>query len=159
MRRIEEVASWRLIEKFSSNSDYSSCSVHVQAHPDSVVVEYNNTSLELSRREARVLAQSLKDSLTQEYEFLQTTGNHRHNGEYVVERRNADSSGHRKVFDSFDNLKRLYKRLPEEFSADDLGRSGLTNGRKHMVLWHFVEHPEFPCRLLKRQPLTAKKEK
>jgi hypothetical protein len=26
-----------------------------------------------------------------------------------------------------------------------------------MVLWHLVEHPQFPCELASRQPLTGRK--
>ncbi|MFB6268866.1 MAG: hypothetical protein ABEH83_02920 [Halobacterium sp.] len=61
------------------------------------------------------------------------------------------------MFDSFDALRRLFDRLPGEFTADDLSASGLTAGRRHMVLWHFVEHPGFACELASRQPLTARK--
>jgi hypothetical protein len=74
-----------------------------------------------------------------------------------VERRGADSAGNRKVFDSFDALARLCQRLPAEFTADDLSTTGLTAGRRHMVLWHLVEHPEFDVSLANRQPLTAEK--
>jgi hypothetical protein len=61
------------------------------------------------------------------------------------------------VFDRFDVLARLYDRLPTEFTASDLGRPGLTDGRRHVVLRHFCEHPAFDCTLVARQPLTARK--
>lgn len=61
------------------------------------------------------------------------------------------------MFDGFAALERLYGRLPAEFTADDVGRTGLTGGRRHMVLRHFVEHPAFDCELASRQPLTARK--
>lgn len=51
----------------------------------------------------------------------------------------------------------LYRELPEEFVAADLSRPGLTGGRRHLLLWHFVEHPAFECALAARQPLTARK--
>ena len=88
---------------------------------------------------------------------MNTVGVHRADGSYVVERRGADSAGNRKVFDSFDALARLCQRLPAEFTADDLSATGLTAGRRHMVLWHLVEHPGFAVELASRQPLTAEK--
>jgi hypothetical protein len=88
---------------------------------------------------------------------VRTAGTHREDGSYVVERRHADSSGHRKVFESFASLRRLYDRLPEAFTAEDVQRTGLTGGRRHMLVHHFAEHPAFDCGLEKRQPLTARK--
>jgi len=99
----------------------------------------------------------LTDALTQRRSFLHTDGVHREDGAYVVERRGADSAGNAKVFDSFAMLERLTERLPDEVRADDLSRVGLTGGRRHMVLWHLVEHPAFPFTLASRQPLTAKR--
>ncbi len=75
----------------------------------------------------------------------------------MVERRAADSAGHSKVFERFEALERLYGRLPEEFTAETVGRSGLTGGRRHMLVRHFVEHPAFDCELVSRQPLTVRK--
>lgn len=111
----------------------------------------------LDRLRAEKLRADLEDALQAQLEFVHTTGEHRRNGAYVVSRRGADSTGHRKVFPSFDHLERLYGRLPDTFTADDLTRSGLTAGRRHMVLWHVVEHPEFDCDLTSRQPLTVEK--
>lgn len=88
---------------------------------------------------------------------MYTTGEHREDGSYVVARRGADSAGHRKVFDSFDRVERLYRRLPAEFTAEEIGRTGLTGGRRHMLLRHVVEHPAFDCELVSRQPLTVRK--
>jgi hypothetical protein len=61
------------------------------------------------------------------------------------------------VFDAFERVERLYERLPEEFTAEQLGQKGLTGGRRHMLLRHFVEHPAFDCDLVSRQPLTVQK--
>ena len=61
------------------------------------------------------------------------------------------------MFESFEHLRRLYVRLPGEFTAEAVGRSGLTGGRRHMLLRHFAEHPEFDCELVSRQPLTVRK--
>jgi hypothetical protein len=33
----------------------------------------------------------------------------------------------------------------------------VTGGRRHMLVHHFAEHPNFDCELTKRQPLTARK--
>lgn len=127
------------------------------ARPDVVAVEAGDEVMTLSRSQADELRESLADALTARHEFVRTTGEHRADGGYVVSRRNADSAGHRKVFDSWANLRRLYDRLPAEFTAETVGRTGLTGGRRHMLLWHLVEHPAFDCNLASRQPLTVRK--
>nr|WP_247728895.1 hypothetical protein [Halovivax limisalsi] len=99
----------------------------------------------------------LADALSEKREFARTVGRHRSDGTYVVERRGASSSGHRKVFDSFEALRSLYRSLPERVRASDLDRDGLTGSRRHAVLWHFVEHPAFECDRIARQPLTVVK--
>ncbi len=113
---------------------------------------------ELSRREADHLRGALGRALTERREFVNTVGEHREDGSYVVSRRGVDSAGHRKVFEEFDSLTRLYDRLPTEFTVDDVGERGLTGGRRHMLVHHFVEHPDFDTELVSRQPLTARKE-
>jgi hypothetical protein len=142
-----------LVEK----SSRSHSSLSVERRGDSVVVDTGTDELELSRDAAAELCESLADALTARETFLNTAGRHRADGQYVVERRGADSAGNSKVFDSFDSLRRLFERLPEEFTAEDFSRTGLTAGRRHMVLWHLVEHPQFPCELASRQPLTGRK--
>ncbi|MCG1003471.1 MULTISPECIES: hypothetical protein [Halobacterium] len=124
---------------------------------DRVSVAVDGEELLLSREDAVQLRDSLDDALTARETFVNTVGVHRTDGAYVVERRDADSSGNRKVFDCFDALERLCERLPADFTADDLSQSGLTAGRRHMVLWHLVEHPGFTVELASRQPLTARK--
>lgn len=141
-----------LVEKSHASPDLSA-----QRRGDRVAVSVDGDELLLSREDADELRECLEDALTARETFLNTEGVHRADGSYVVERRGADSSGNRKVFDDFDALRRLYGRLPEEFTAEDLSASGLTAGRRHMVLWHFVEHPGFACELASRQPLTARK--
>lgn len=143
----------RLVEKSSP----SHSSLSVERRGDSVVVTAGEDEFALSPDAAAELRESLADALTAREAFLNTAGEHRANGQYVVERRGADSAGNSKVFDSFECLRRLFERLPEEFTADDLSRTGLTAGRRHMVLWHLVEHPQFPCGLASRQPLTGRK--
>lgn len=123
-----------------------------------MAVAVGGDELVLTRRQADQLREALADALTARHEFLHTVGEHRADGSYVVERRGADSAGHRKVFDSFEALRRLYRRLPEEFTAETVGRTGLTAGRRHMLVWHLAEHPAFDCALASRQPLAARKE-
>lgn len=111
----------------------------------------------MTRERARQLRDRLTDALTERREFLRTVGEHREDGSYEVSRRHADSAGHSKVFERFAALERLYERLPERFTAEDVGRTGLTGGRRHMLLHHFAEHPAFDCELVCRQPLTVEK--
>lgn len=74
-----------------------------------------------------------------------------------MSRRGADSAGNAKVFHSFDEVRRLYGRLPAEFTAADVERTGITGSRRHMLVRHFAEHPAFDCRITSRNPLTARK--
>ncbi|UPV74138.1 hypothetical protein M0R89_16560 [Halorussus limi] len=74
-----------------------------------------------------------------------------------MSRRGADSAGNSKVFESFEALRRMFDRLPDEFSADDVGRTGITGSRRHMLVRHFAEHPSFDCTITRRNPLTAEK--
>lgn len=115
-------------------------------------------SYDLGRREADQLREALGRALTERREYLSTVGEYRDDGSYVVSRRGADSSGHRKVFESFETLTELYDRLPETFAAEEVGERGLTGGRRHILVHHFAEHPDFDCGLVSRQPLTARKE-
>ena len=111
----------------------------------------------LTREQAAELRDSLGEALTTEREFVHTACEHREDGTYRVSRRGADSAGHSKVFESFEHLVRLYGRLPDEFTAEAVGRTGLTGGRRHMLVHHFAEHPAFDCELVSRQPLTVRK--
>ena len=168
-RRIEEVAQTRLVEKFSRSSN--SVDEHQRQHstaPGSdaseptvtrdggtVSIQANGTTLDVLVDAVESLRQDLDGALSEERSFLHTAGQHRRDGSYVVQRRGADSSGNSKVFESFDTLERLANRLPEAVTAEDLSQVGLTGARRHMVLWHLVEHPALPFELTKRQPLTA----
>ncbi len=62
------------------------------------------------------------------------------------------------MFDSFEELRRLYDRLPDAFDAEDVGRTGITGSRRHMLIRHFAEHPAFDCSIRRRNPLSARKE-
>jgi len=143
----------RLVEKFAGSTE--SQDPNATRRGDTVSLDVDGRRLVLSVDDANKLQQELEDALTATAEFMHTTAEHRRDGKYVVERRGADSAGNRKVFDSFEELRRLADRLPRTVGADDLTRVGLTGGRRHMVLWHLIEHPEFPFELDGRQPLTA----
>lgn len=129
----------------------------VDARANELRVSLGDRDFRLSRAEALALRAELGEALTGRETFARTVGHRREDGSYAVERRNADSAGHRKVFDSFEDLASLYRELPRRFEAADLSRPGLTGGRRHLLLWHFVEHPAFECTLAARQPLTARK--
>jgi hypothetical protein len=111
----------------------------------------------LDRERVRHLRDALHDALTSRREFLHTVGVHREDGSYVVERRGADSAGHRKVFDSPAALARLFDRLPAEFAAEDVTATGVTGTRRHLLVRHLAEHPDYDCELTARQPLTVRK--
>lgn len=118
----------------------------------------DGTSHELSRTDASRLADAVGDALNSREEFLRTAGEYRDDGAYVVARRGADSAGNEKVFDSFGRLERLYERLPMEFDAEAIGRTGITGSRRHMVVRHLAEHPAFDCRTVSDNPLVVRKE-
>ncbi|KAB1194876.1 hypothetical protein GJR96_14525 [Haloferax sp. MBLA0076] len=112
----------------------------------------------MSRDAAADLQEAIGSALTEKREFFRTAGEYRQDGSYVVSRRGADSTGNAKVFASFEELQRLYKRLPETFDADDVGRTGITGSRRHMIIRHLGEHPAFDCRIASRNPLTGEKQ-
>ncbi|MFP8956840.1 hypothetical protein ACLI4Y_08930 [Natrialbaceae archaeon A-CW3] len=110
--------------------------------------------------DATRLREQLTDALERTEEFTHTTATHRGDGSYVVARRGATSSGHRKVFDSFESVARLFQELPTTFTVEDVEdveQTGLTGSRRHVLLWHLLEHPAFACELVRRQPLTGRK--
>lgn len=141
-----------LVEKFSGSN-----AATIATDPHRVAVTLDGRTYELTREEAAELRDSLGDALTTEREFVHTAGQHREDGTYRVSRRGADSAGHSKVFESFEHLVRLYGRLPGEFTAEAVGRTGLTGSRRHLLVRHFAEHPAFDCELVSRQPLTVRK--
>lgn len=117
----------------------------------------DGTNYELNRDEAAELQDAVGSALTERREFFRTAGTHREDGTYEVSRRGADSSGNSKVFESFESVRRMFERLPAEFSAEDVGRTGITGSRRHMLVRHFAEHPAFDCTIARRNPLTAEK--
>ena len=125
---------------------------------DTILIDVDGHTCELSRADAADLQTAIGDALTERREFFRTAGEYRADGSYVVSRKAADSAGNAKVFSSFDDLRRLYDRLPVEFSAEDVGRTGITGSRRHMLIRHFAEHPAFDCSIARRNPLSARKE-
>lgn len=113
--------------------------------------------MELSRADAVELRDRLAEAVVADREFFRTAGRHREDGSYEVRRRGADSAGNAKVFRDFDALVRLYDRLPEEFDADDVSRTGITGSRRHMLVRHVAEHPAFDCEIANRSPLRVRK--
>ncbi|MFB6205005.1 MAG: hypothetical protein ABEJ05_00540 [Haloglomus sp.] len=122
-----------------------------------MILAVDGTRHQLSDAAAARLRESLGEALSRERTFVHTVGRRRPDGSYVVSRRDAESAGHRKVFDSRAALRALFERLPREFTAADLAADDLSGGRRHMVLRHLAEHPAFDCSLVHRQPLTARK--
>lgn len=122
-----------------------------------VLVSIDGVTHELPRDAAAALRDGVAEALTERREFFKTAGVHREDGSYVVERRNADSTGNASVFESFDELQRLFGRLPEVFGAEALTRAGITGSRRHMLVRHFIEHPDFDCELESRNPLQGRK--
>ena len=144
-----------LIEFFSCDES----PVAVTTDEESIFVEVDDRTCELSRADAADLQEAIGSALTEEREFFRTTGEHREDGSYVVARRGADSAGNAKVFESFEALRRLYDRLPASFAAEDVGRTGITGSRRHMLIRHLGEHPAFDCAIDSRNPLTARKQR
>jgi hypothetical protein len=129
----------------------------VTTDDERVVVRIGEDTCELSRAAAADLQEAIGAAITEKREFFRTAGEYRTDGSYVVSRRGAESTGNAKVFDCFDALRRLYDRLPETFDAEDVGRTGITGSRRHMIIRHFGEHPAFDCEITSRNPLTAAK--
>lgn len=142
----------RLVEKFPP-SEFAATT----ANPCPISVTLDGRTYELSRNEAAELRKSLGAALASTHEFVHTTGEHRQDGTYRVARRGATTSGHSKVFESFEQLQQFYEQLPPEFTAKAVGGSGLTGGRRHMLVRHLAEHPAFDCTLVSRQPLMVRK--
>jgi len=131
--------------------------VSVSARGESVVVTIDGETHELSRDAAAALEAGVEDALTHRESFFRTACVYREDGSYVVERRGAESTGNSAVFETFEEVRRLFDRMPDEFGAEDVGKSGLTGSRRHMLVRHFAEHPSFPCEIETRSPLRVVK--
>lgn len=138
-------------------ADGDDSGVDASMHGDSIQLTIDGQHHELTREQARRIRDALDDAMTAEREFLHTAGRHREDGTYVVSRRGADSAGNTKVFENFEQLRRLFDRLPTEFTAEEVTRTGITGSRRHMLVHHFAEHPAFDCSVASRNPLTVRK--
>ncbi len=144
-----------LLVAFSSSDEVSAAATSDEAGDSTVELTVGDRTVALSRSAAAELRAAVGDALEQRQAFARTAGVHRPNGEYVVQRCAADSTGNAVVFDSFASLRTVFEALPERFGADDVDCT--TGSRRHMVVWHFAEHPAFPCTLAARRPLTVEK--
>jgi len=61
------------------------------------------------------------------------------------------------VFDEPEDMRRLYDRLPRQFTAADVTAAGVSGPRRHLLVRHVAEHPDFDCELASRPPLTVQK--
>lgn len=129
--------------------------VDADAAPDGVAVSIEGDRFVLSRTAAAELRSAVGDALTEREAFCRTAGVHRPDGSYVVERRTADASGNSTRFDSFDELRAVFDELPARFRAEDVDCT--TGSRRHMLVWHFAEHPAFPATLASQRPLECEK--
>jgi hypothetical protein len=146
-----------LLIAFSAGDGGRDTRVGVSTDGVSVRVTLDGEPITLSRQQARRLRDDVAAALTAEQAYLHTAGRYREDGTYVVARRNADSAGNQTVFDSFAALRRLYDRLPDEITAETVGRAGVTGSRRHMIVRHFAEHPAFAATLASHNPLTVHK--
>jgi hypothetical protein len=157
-----------LIEKFSGSEPATTTEWHssdqrrprprVETVDGDVVLVTGDGRRPLDRATVHRLRRELAAAGTESRAFVYTRCRHREDGAYVVERRNADSTGHRKVFDSYEACRAVYDALPREFDAGTVGEHcEVTGSRRHVLVRHFAEHPAFDCELAARQPLTAEK--
>jgi hypothetical protein len=133
-------------------------SVSVSADGDAVVITVADRVCELDRADAAELRAAIGEAVADRRTFLRTACEYRPDGSYAVERRAADGDSPAKVFESVEAVRELYDRLPTEFDAEAVGRSGITGSRRHLLIRHFAEHPAFDCSITCRNPLTARKE-
>ncbi len=124
---------------------------------DGVAIAVGNEITRLDHGEATDLRSAIGTAASHRREFVRTAGEFRPDGTYAIERRGADSPGNAKVFPDFPAFERLYERLPRTFGAADLEPADVTGSRRHLVVWHFAEHPGFDCVIESRRPLAVRK--
>jgi hypothetical protein len=107
---------------------------------------------------ARRLYANLHDTLTERRQFVHTISVRHPDGRYVIERRRAASTGNRIAFDSIEAIRECFVTLPDTFGACDVECDGITGSRRHLLVRHFAESPEFACELVCENPLQAKKQ-
>lgn len=108
---------------------------------------------------ARHLYADLHDTLTERHQFVHTVSVQHPDGRYVIERRRAASTGNRIAFDSIEAIRECFVDLPDTFGATHVECDGITGSRRHLLVRHFAESPEFACGLVCENPLQAKKKK
>jgi hypothetical protein len=79
---------------------------------------------------------------------------YRPDGSYAVARRGGEPA---KVFDGLAELRALYRRLPDRFTASDVDGASVSGSRRQLLVRHLAEHPAFDCTLVRQNPLTAEK--
>jgi hypothetical protein len=138
---------------------FSDCEQSITASVDGgeIHVTVGGDTIALTRETAAQLRDVVGDALTRREEFFRTACEHREDGSFVVERRGANTTGNSTVFDSFEEARRLFERLPESFTVEDVSSGGITGSRRHMLVRHFAEHPAFACALASQSPLEAEK--
>lgn len=124
---------------------------------DTIEVTVDGTSFRLSRRTATALRSAIGTAVRERRSFLRTEGIHRADGQYEIRRRCADSSGNATVFQSFDTLVAAVDDLPTNIGAADVEPLGVSGSRRHMVVWHLLEHPSFEYELVSRNPLRIRR--
>lgn len=140
----------------TAGSDGDDIVVSVEGDSDGVVVSIGDHDCELDRADAATLRAAIGDAMADRRTFVRTACEYRPDGRYAVERRAGDDSA-AKVFEDIAAVEELYESLPDEFDAADIGRSGITGSRRQLLVRHFAEQPSFDCRLVCRNPLTARK--
>jgi hypothetical protein len=113
---------------------------------------------DLSLSDARCLYTDFHDALTERHSFVHTTSVRHPDGRYVIERKRAASSGNRIAFDSIEALRRCFGDLSDTFGAADVECDGITGSRRHLLVRHFAESPDFKCELVCENPLQASKQ-
>ncbi|WP_255246117.1 hypothetical protein [Halolamina sp. CBA1230] len=131
--------------------------VAVEREDGAVRLTVDGERYRLPREAALALRESVGDALERRLELFRTVGQYRRDGSYAVARRAADTPGNEQVFDSVEAFRELFESLPASFGAEDVGGAGVTGSRRHMIVRHFAEHPQFDCRLASERPLRAEK--
>ncbi len=132
--------------------------VSVDEGDGGVVLSVGGETRQLTPAEATRLRTALGEAVADRWAFVNTVGERRPDGSYVVRRRGSETTGNSVVFDSFRALCRLAGRLPATVDAETVGREreGVTGSRRHLVVWHLAEHPALDYRVASRSPLRAR---
>lgn len=131
--------------------------MQVERTAETVQISVAGETITVNQSTAEELQSAIASALVDKREFARTIGIRRSDGRYEVRRRNSTSSGNAKVFESTAALRESFTELPDTLSATEMEELGLTGSRRHLVLWHFIEHPGFPCEIQSRNPLRAQK--